>query len=153
MKKQIFAFLAVVFLSVSLLAVPAKANNYKDTSFYFSFSPDNIYQETEPRTKEDTSSAYMKCTDSSTRYYLAWVVGDYDDVEFDASVNPNNSSDVRHYGICEGSEGQYMINWVKETANANGWSSVQARIRAKRCIPSQDFDASGVWSPDNYHRR
>lgn len=148
MKKKLFTFLTAVLVTASLVAVPAMANDHGDSSFGFDFA-NSQESDTDYRLKEDTTSAYMSCTSSSGEYYYAWVYGYYNGYIWDASVDTNGNSHHYEFTDTGTQQTQWMVNWVKENANLNGWSTVYAKIHGEKCIPSHLFYAEGVWSPDS----
>ncbi len=152
MKKKLVTFLTAILVIASFCVMPAAANNCADTAFEFDFV-NNQEQDTGFRQKTDTTSAYMSCSDSSGQSYYAWVYGGLKSegsvvYSWNASINPSNTLDDRRCTF-EGGSTQKIINWVKEKANANGWSTVYAKIHGEKCIPSRTFFANGVWSPDS----
>ncbi len=116
-----------------------KANNYGDSSFYFSFGGSGYWNTTEERLKEDDSSAYMICTWATEPEdaYEAYVWG--------YNSNTNREACTSNAYIFHLGEFHYMINYTYE----NGYN--YEYIKARLCDGGNDGVGAfaGYWSPDS----
>lgn len=142
MFKRIKKLSAVILTGTIVLGTigmtsPVLANNHTDTSFSFTYA--NSMRYTSARTKQDTSSVYMKCNSISVSNasYTAHAIGTNT-----TSVIGEDCSQGHTYNFTAGTI-SYMRNWVYE------YGFTYARIGASPNY-SYNFTATGVWSPDNY---
>lgn len=106
--------------------------NFENTRFFFNF--DDI-QQTDPREKLDSTSAYMKADNiSGGDAYKAWV----------SMKDGEDMSGGNHYTVRENRE-YFMTNYVVETYGTHKL----IRIQGREIHGTGTFAASGVWSPDS----
>jgi len=138
MKIKKYISKVIILLTVLMMGytLSVSASNYKDTVFEFYFkTATGGDTTTEPREKQDDSSAYMKC-EAATFAYTAQVTG-------------MNSLFDLHYDMSGGHKYTFdtgtvykMINYVYE------YGYKYASIYAKR-VYSYNYSANGLWSPDS----
>ncbi|MBP3038805.1 hypothetical protein J9303_04705 [Bacillaceae bacterium Marseille-Q3522] len=135
MKKFFAPSLLIFGLVISAFGIQQTqaASNHQDTPFSFLFMP-GVVNQTDPRDKLNSTSAYMKATSiSGPGVYEAWV----------ALLNGTDISHNHHYNISANRE-YFLINYAAETYG----TPVSVRIKA-RGVPNETYRASGVWSPDS----
>lgn len=136
MKKNISKVIILLTILMMYYTICVSASNYKDTIFEFYFKTATGGDvTTEPREKQDDSSAYMKC-EKTVFPYTAKVLG------------MNGLFEMR-YDMSGGHEYTFdngtvykMINYVYEN------NLKYAAIYAKR-VYSYNYSANGLWSPDS----
>lgn len=129
------AFVGMIMF-VSASGVRAYANNNSDTWYDFGFDNGGT-QETERRSKEDTSASWMSCRDCDGEDvgYRAYVYG------YSSYSSNDGQSYSSGYTFYDG-DTKYMRNWVKE--NDRDYASIKADLMSGICV-----GYSGWWSPDN----
>ena len=130
--KGVLTAMAVVSVGTASLGI-AKANNYADSEYNFSFDYNGDW--TEVRAKEDQSASYMKCisSDDDNCIYYACVFG-CDDYSRSGAERCSYE-----YSYSAGTT-RYHSNWVNpkhDYAYFYGYSDNAVGFY-------------GVWSPDNY---
>ncbi len=133
---SVLIIMAIVSISSATVNI-AKANNYTDSPFSFSFDYGS-FDETSVRQKEDSSASYMKCTycDGTDYGYSATVYG------CDGYAKNGRISCSNPYNYYEGTT-RYHSNTVK----LNGKDYAFFRVSLNRY---EIVGYEGVWSPDSY---
>lgn len=142
---KIVSAILVCMLLLSVVTIASAAGNIQDTSWRFDFTGGTT-QQTDWRTKENTTKIYIKRTDNNSGYaFKATAMGlKSNGTVLDCSRRYTGSGytgEVK-YVIVQTSGVYYLTNYVRE----NGCSS--AAVKGTR-TDSREFIATGVWSPDN----
>ncbi|MEG6574727.1 hypothetical protein V6C31_09435 [Caldibacillus debilis] len=134
MKKSLLfiMFLVGFFISSLGMTFVDAASNHKDTPFGFNFE-NSVVAYTEPRTKYNNTSAYMKAT--------SILIGKY----FNAQVTTADKNPVGPKTRIELNKPTYLINYAFEIYNR----PVDVRIKGEKIHGTKVIGASGVWSPDS----
>lgn len=145
-KTKIMVLLMTVMSRFILLNVSmkvAKAANYYDTSYCFSFVNGGD-QRTQGREKHDISGVYLYCYSSSNsnECFYADVYGANNSVD-----NGTYCGNDRNYSVYEG-DTYYMYNWVNENYSSDGRMAYAYILGRAAGNYVEDF--SILWSPDNY---
>lgn len=140
MKKIIPKIVSVVLAAMLLFSsfsITASAANTEDKAWAFIFT--TLTQYTDKEAKENTTRIYLKRMDAYSSYtFTARAYGaKTKDGELEACYQKGNTE--YYYTVVTG-EIYYLRNWVYE--NGNRFAAVQGKA-------TQNFQASGVWSPDN----
>lgn len=129
MKKKTLTIAISGLLLISSMGITF-ANNHSDTGFQFYFTRSPIY--TEKRSKQDTTSSYVKVNSGknlSNGVQMRMVGGDYQEVRSGSAV---------FYG-----PGSYKIDqYTKE------WNINDTRLEGYRMRDSY-MTVFGLWSPDS----
>ena len=128
--KRVCAFCASVLMLASS-ALPASAVNYKDTTWNYDISYNQMSYTTEPRAKQDTSGTYV-FYEGGTPASLRCDV-----------LNASGTSMCRKIGSIGLGKKGLIAQYVYE----NGYRSARLKVTA----PSSTTygGAEGVWSPDS----
>ena len=117
-------------------------NNYTDKGFNFQITSDK--RSTNPREKQDASSATVKITSGSGSAVVM--------VNGLTSKNSQSMVDLTygtHKIVKKSNIYTYLPNMVYETKNANGTRAYPYANLSFRSAVSYSWDATGVWSPDS----
>lgn len=139
-KQKIVALCAIGMITIGGVGTTF-ANNHDNTGFSFSFHGLNEPHYTLGRKKTDKSGCFMKCTSiSDDSHYHAKVV---------ANIEGGRHVDVSRGHVYKFVEGRKrtMTNYVYE----DGYRAAAIEAHAGP-HPFKTVNASGVWSPDKYHR-
>lgn len=141
MLKRLVSIALVLMFALSVVVMGVSASNHLDKDFSFDFTA--WERDTEWRWKENTTSAYMKCTNTGATYwgkvYEAYYGNSTTMWQYDRSHGYEysfNSGTVR-----------FMLNWVREETNVPYYADPRAFIKG-RSGPII-YTAVGVWSPDS----
>ena len=139
----IFMAIMTVFIMLNTSMKVARATNYYDTSYCFSYVNGGD-DRTQGREKQDTSGVYLYCYSSSNsdECFYADVYGASNSVD-----NGTYCGNDRNYSVYEG-DTYYMYNWVNETYASAGQAAYAYILGKSSGNYVEDF--SILWSPDNY---
>ena len=142
MKQKIVLALIAVLLAGSLTGgiKQVYANNYKDTTFSFSYYADGTDQAISPRTKQDNTASYMKNNASSTDLMVS-VAGTNSSSKY-SGINPNRCS-----GVCLIPKGSYRY------MSNNVYGNYTYAYLVMGADDKRTHTVSGKWSPDNISGR
>lgn len=133
MKKKIICALCAMMV-MSQFGMVASANNYKDTSFSYTYNGDGSDLITSARAKKDSSASYVNNNGSKTTT-MTVAVGAVD------SKGGCRGSRSSYYVVNKGNR-KYMPNKVYQ----NGYRKACLLMGTTN---GKKHNLSGVWSPDN----